>query len=177
MPACRRVTQTCIYRSWFRCITAACCSEKCHEREAVRRRSKTRWLLMSCQITAVLWQQMGTEGDVGHLDVISILFLRPCPHRRQMHHLSSELMAVVLWTVTRTVHLLHTSAHMHRNIQTNIPLKLLPPLQPPHPPKKPPPTPEPLVMQTRCFYSPRTEGSGSAAQVKAPTPLLTADAL
>lgn len=91
-----------------------------------------------------------------------------------VHHLSSELMAVVLWTVTRIVHLLHTSAHMHRNIQTNIPLKLLPPL---HPSPKPPPTPEPLVMQTRCFYSPRTEGSGSAAQVKAPTPLLTADAL
>lgn len=39
-----------------------------------------------------------------------------------------------------------------------------------------PPTPETPVMKTRCFYSPRTEGSGSATQLSALSPLLTVKA-
>lgn len=135
---------------------------------------------MSCQLTAVLWRQIALRNR-GYLSSgCHQLFIPLSLSTQTLHHLPTGLMVVVLWTITHTTHLLHTSAHMYRNIQTNIPVKLLPPLflslpLPPHPP--PPPTPEPSVMKTRCFYSPRTEGSSSAAQVKAPTPLLTVDAL
>lgn len=72
-------------------------------------------------------------------------------------------------TSTHTAHLLHTSVHMYRNIQTNI--LLPPPRTHPTPPAPPLPTPELPLMNTRCFYSPRTKGSSSAAQPSGPTAL------
>lgn len=71
-------------------------------------------------------------------------------------------------THTHTAHLLHTSVHMYRNIQTNIAVKVLPRSRCP---PSPLPTPELPLMNTRCFYSPRTKGSSSAAQPRAPTTL------
>ena len=101
-------------------------------------------------------------GDVCHLDVISSLF------RLSLQHLPTELMQASSAD--------NNTRHTFTSVLANTHIKLLPPPRPPSP-AAPHPSLTPPVMKTRCFYPPRTEGSSSAARLRAPTPLLTADAL
>lgn len=147
---------------------------KCHQQRVVTSRNKMRCLFMSCQLTrsSLALRKRGCLSSGCHqLFILSF-------STQTLHHLPVGLMVVVLWTITlHTTHLLYTSAHtctQKHSSQTytlncylhSTPLFLCPP-----------PTPDPPVMKTRCFYSPRTEGSSSATQVRAPSPLLSTDAL
>lgn len=107
------------------------------------------------------------------------LFIGLSLSTRTLNHFPTGLVVVVLRRH------LHTHAHMHRAFNAHVCtqnhsdkhtllngyLHSFSHSLCPHPP-----TPETPVMKTRCYYSPRTEGSSSATQLSALSPLLTVEA-
>lgn len=117
MPACRKVKRViCIllgskgsYSNKFVDHIGPLITQQ--EHDAVRHRNKIWWLLMSCQLTAALWRQIAFSSRARLSSGCHQLFIPLSTH--SLNHLPTGLMVVVLWTITHTTYLLHTSAHMY----------------------------------------------------------------
>ena len=170
------VLRACTFLLWFRVKLqscwphyhsdhATCCSANVFNRKAVTSTNRAGRSLMSRQLTADLWRQIALRNrgclSSGCHQLFVLSFSAASPHRakrRQVPRITTHATHLHLCSQTHTLNCyLHLVLHL---------------LQP-----SPPTLPDPPVMKTRCFYPPRTEGSSSAARLRAPTPLLAVDSL
>lgn len=142
-------------------------------------RNLTGQLLLSCQLGQDLWRQTAPNCRGCLSSGCHQLFIGLSLSTRTLNHLPAGLVVVVLRRHLHTrAHMQHafnahvcTQNHSDKHTLLNSYLHSFSHSLCPHPP-----TPETPVMKTRCYYSPRTEGSSSATQLSALSPLLTMEA-